>query len=100
VFVCDELDKIARNAGASLPEGTSIYEIVHRGRHHGVGLLGGARRCTNIHRDVTSNADAIFFFRMRQKRDRKWAEDIDGVSEEDLERIANLPDHEWVRIDL
>jgi len=46
-----------------------IGNIVHRGRHRGIGFMAITRRLANLHTDIFSFADHIFIFKLTKKQD-------------------------------
>jgi DNA helicase HerA-like ATPase len=67
LFVVEEAEMVMPNSATPLRG--CIGNIVHRGRHRGIGLLTVTRRPANLHKDVLSFADHIFIFKLTLKRD-------------------------------
>ena len=65
-LVCGEVDTIAPNS-AAIP--SAVRNVLQRGRHYRVSFLGGTQRPRDVHRVVTSQADALFIFRQHELRD-------------------------------
>lgn len=47
----------------------SFKELISYGRHYSVNIIATARRSTELHRDVTSQADVILSFKQTEKVD-------------------------------
>jgi hypothetical protein len=60
VLIFDECDRIIKKQQNL--HGTSFGEIIHAGRHHGVGLITATRRFADLHEAIVSQSDFIVFF--------------------------------------
>jgi hypothetical protein len=68
VLALDELDLVCSKHQWKSP---SVREIVLRGRHHNVGLIGNTQRFVNVHNDLLSLAETIAIFRTDHPLDLK-----------------------------
>jgi len=87
----DEIDKCC--SPTYIPEG--LNEICQYGRHHGVNLMVAARRPGMVNRNLTSQADHIICFNIREPRDLKYIQDYAGP--EIAEKLPTLEVLEFVR---
>jgi len=67
--------------------------FVNYGRHNALSSIWVARRPTEIHRNVTANADVILSFQQHEPRDLAYIREIGG--NEAAERIEALGPHEF-----
>lgn len=73
--VIDEGDLVARpNA-----EPDAFRELMARGRHYEIDVIGIARRSTEISRDLTALADTLYVFRTQEPRDVAYLGGIIGI---------------------
>jgi len=90
-FLVEELDRYAKPLAMSLP----MKEIVQRGRHRNIELIGTTQRPANIDRLVTSQAKEFFIFNTTEPRDIAYFKETLG--NEVLELIEHLEEYEYVR---
>lgn len=67
---------------------TEIARLVRYGRHREIDQVYIARRPSEVHRDLTAQADVIVSFEQREPRDVKYLREIAG---EEAERVRSLP---------
>jgi hypothetical protein len=90
VLVIDECDRLVQKK-AEL-HGTEIGELIHGGRHYGVGLITVTRRFADLHEAFISQADFIVWFNQHSKGDRKRLEDELG---EEALKISQMPEYSY-----
>ncbi len=71
-----------------------IRNLLQRGRHHGVSLLLGTQRPRDVHRVVTSQADAIALFRQHEPRDLEYV--ASSLSSALVDVVRELPRYHYV----
>jgi len=65
-----------------------IARLVRYGRHREIDQIYIARRPSEVHRDLTAQADLVVSFEQREPRDVKYLRDVAG---EEAERVQMLP---------
>lgn len=65
-----------------------IAKLVRYGRHRQIDQIYIARRPSEVHRDLTAQADLVISFEQREPRDVKYLRDVAG---EEAEQVQNLP---------
>ncbi len=90
-FLVEELDRYAKPLGMSL----ALKEIVQRGRHREIELIGVTQRAANIDRLITSQAKEMFIFNTTEPRDIDYFKDTIGSDVTEL--LADLKEFEFVR---
>ncbi len=73
-FVVEEIDLYASPHQISQP----FKQILQRGRHQNITLLGITQRPFGIHRLLTSQAKEIYIFSTNEPRDRAYLRDLMG----------------------
>jgi energy-coupling factor transporter ATP-binding protein EcfA2 len=86
MMLCAEEVDQATSAGYSGPE---FGNLLRRGRHRGVSVIGISRRPAEIPRELTANAYRIVAFRSTEPRDLAYYRAVMG--EAAAERIRTLP---------
>jgi len=90
-FVVEELDRFARPLAMSL----AFKEIVQRGRHHRVELIGITQRPHGIDKLLTSQSKQMFIFNTTEPRDIDYFKDVVGY--EVVKKIAALEQYQYVK---
>lgn len=90
-FVVEELDRYARPLAMSRP----FKEVVQRGRHYRVELIGITQRPHGIDKLLTSQAKQMFIFNTTEPRDIDYFKDVVGY--EVVKKIAALQQYEYVK---
>jgi len=72
---------------------SAFLDCVRYGRHHGISLLGIARRATELSIDFKAMCDSIISFKQNFPRD------IKTMQEMGFEGLENLPDYKYIQID-
>lgn len=72
---------------------SSFLDLVRYGRHHGISILGIARRATELSIDFKAMCDKIISFKQTFPRDIKTMQELG------FENIETLPDYEYIEID-
>lgn len=96
-FVVEEADKFF-NVRENLTGNKS--ELIHRGRHYGIGGLFITRRIANLNKDVVSQADLIFSFYQFLPNDIEYLREFIG---DYVYQLTKLKEHEfmiWNRLTL
>lgn len=88
VLIIDECDRVVQKQEAL--HGSPFGEIIHAGRHYGVGLISVTRRFADLHEALISQADFTVFFSQHSKGDLKRLEDELG---EEALRIEGMPEY-------
>jgi DNA helicase HerA-like ATPase len=88
VLIVDECDRLIEKK-SSLND-TGIGDLIHGGRHYGVGLISVTRRFADLHEAFISQADFVVFFSQHSKGDLKRLEDELG---EDALKIRDMPEY-------
>jgi DNA helicase HerA-like ATPase len=65
-----------------------IAKLVRYGRHREIDQIYIARRPSEVHRDLTAQADLVISFEQREPRDVKYLRDVAGDA---AERVQSLP---------
>ena len=86
VLVVDEMDRLVEKK-QSLNK-TEIGDLVHGGRHYGVGLISATRRFADLHEAFVSQADWTVFFSQHSSGDMDRLEKELGP---EALRIASMP---------
>lgn len=69
-----------------------IAKLVRYGRHREINQIYIARRPSEVHRDLTAQADLIITFEQREPRDVKYLRDVaSGDGAERVEDVQSLP---------
>jgi len=89
-FVVEELDRFARPLAMS----RQFKEVVQRGRHHRVELIGITQRPHGIDKLLTSQSKQMFIFNTTEPRDIDYFKDVVGY--EVVKKIAALGEYEYV----
>lgn len=92
VLECGEVDTIAPNNAGIAPE---IRNLFQRGRHYRVSVLAATQRPRDVHRVVTSQADALWLFRQHELRDLDYI--AKNTSEAVADVVKGLPQYHHVR---
>lgn len=90
-FVIEEMDRFARPLALS----REFKEIIQRGRHHRVELIGITQRPHGIDKLLTSQAKQMFIFNTTEPRDIDYFKDVVGY--EVVKKIAALQQYEYVK---
>jgi hypothetical protein len=72
---------------------SSFLDLVRYGRHHGISILGIARRATELSIDFKAMCDKIISFKQTFPRDIKTMQELG------FEDVENLPEYEFIEID-
>ena len=96
VLVMDELDRAA-HCRKPPPAGSALYEVIHMGRHVDVALIAAARRPSSLATDVQELIDVAWIHGLSGRNDMTWVRDTFG--KEVAERVSQLADYEWLRVD-
>lgn len=88
----DEIDTIAPNNAGIAPEVRNLFQ---RGRHYRVSVLAATQRPRDVHRVVTSQADALWVFRQHELRDLEYISRV--TSESVASVVRELPEYAHVR---
>lgn len=94
MVIVDECDRVVPKK-ISLNE-TQIGDVVHGGRHYGVGLITVTRRFADLHEGFISQSDWIVFFSQHSDGDIQRLEEEVG---EVAEAIKDLPEHSFGEYD-
>ena len=89
-FLVEEVDRYSRPLAMSMP----MKEVVQRGRHRSIELIGVTQRPHIIDRLITSQAKEMFIFSTTEPRDIQYFKDTIGGNVES--RIAELKEYEFV----
>lgn len=92
MFECGEVDTIAPNNAGIRPEVRNIFQ---RGRHYRISVLCATQRPRDVHRVVTSQADALWLFRQHELRDLEYIAQVTSQPVKDL--VRELPQYSHVR---
>jgi len=65
-----------------------IAKLVRYGRHRQIDQIYIARRPSEVHRDLTAQADIVITFEQREPRDVKYLRDVAG---DEAEEVQHLP---------
>lgn len=90
-FVVEELDIYCQN-GRTCPE---FFQIIRRGRHCNVELIGVSQRPHGFGRDLTSQAKEFYIFNTREPKDIQYLKEYFG--EYLAEQIGKLQQYEYVK---
>lgn len=90
-FVVEELDRFARPLAMS----REFKEVVQRGRHHRVELIGITQRPHGIDKLLTSQAKQMLIFNTTEPRDIDYFKDVVGY--EVVKKIAMLEEYQYVK---
>jgi len=90
VFVVEEIDSVCD--AYNMPEYFS--NIVQRGRHKNITLVGVTPAPFGIHRDLTRQAKEIYIFNTNEPRDIQYLSNLLGSAI--TEKIQSLRQHEYV----
>ncbi|MBI4847552.1 MAG: ATP-binding protein [Nitrospirae bacterium] len=72
----------------------NFKRVIHYGRHYNIDLVTTSRRPANISRDLTSQTDEFYVFRVTEKRDLEYFENL---SSELPELIRGLPKYSYLK---
>jgi len=89
-FLVEEVDRYSRPLAMSLP----MKEVVQRGRHRSIELIGVTQRPHIVDRLITSQAKEMFIFSTTEPRDIQYFKDTIGGNVED--KIVELKEYEFV----
>ncbi len=89
-FVIEELDRFARPLAMS----REFKEIVQRGRHHRIELIGVTQRPHGIDKLLTSQSKQMLIFNTTEPRDIDYFKDVVGY--EVVKKIADLQQYQYV----
>lgn len=92
VIECGEMNQIAPNHSGIADEVANMFSL---GRHHWLSVLAAARRPTELHGIVTSQADVICAFRQHHAADVKRIADVMG--DRVVPALARLQQWEYLR---
>lgn len=92
VIECGEVNEIAPNHNGIAAPVSSLFML---GRHHRLSILCAARRTTEMHNNVTSQADIICAFRQHQEADVKRIGELMG--DRAVAALRQLAVHEHLR---
>lgn len=90
-FVVEELDIYCRQ-GKTCQE---FYEIIRRGRHHDIELIGVSQRPHGFGRDITSQAKEFYIFNTREPKDIQYFKEYFG--EYLVSQVEQLKQYEYVK---
>jgi len=90
-LVVEELDIYCRQ-GRTCPE---FFEIIRRGRHHNIELIGVSQRPHGFGRDLTSQAKEFYIFNTREPKDVAYLKDYFG--EYLVSKVEQLQEFEYVK---
>ena len=76
VLIVDELDQFAGSV-RPLPS-TPFLNVIHRGRHRGIGVVGASRRAAEVSRTFTSQCRRFVVFRTTEPNDLGYLRSIVG----------------------
>lgn len=83
---CGEVDVIAPN-NASISD--EMRNVIQRGRHYRVSILGASQRPAQVSRLLTAQADVLSLFRQYEPRDIAYLRE--ATNDEVANRLPNLP---------
>lgn len=89
-FLVEEVDRYSKPLAMSLP----MKEVVQRGRHRNIELIGVTQRPHIVDRLITSQAKEMFIFSTTEPRDIQYFKDTIGGDVE--AKIAELKEFEFV----
>ena len=89
-FLVEEVDRYARPLAMSV----ALKEIVQRGRHRDITLIGVTQRPHGVDRLLTSQAKAMYIFNTTEPRDIKYFQDV--VGESVVAKLSELKEYEFV----
>lgn len=90
-FLVEELDRYSRPLALSLP----FKEIIQRGRHRNIELIGVTQRPHGIDKLLTSQAKEMFIFNTTEPRDVEYFKSTVGYKV--VVKMADLKEYEYVR---
>ena len=90
-FLVEELDRYSKPLTLSLP----FKEIIQRGRHRNIELIGITQRPHGIDKLLTSQAKEMFIFNTTEPRDVDYFKDTVGYPV--VVKIAALQEYEYVK---
>ncbi len=77
--------------------GPAFQNVIQRGRHHDINLIGISQRPFGIHRLLTSQAKEIYIFRTNEPRDREYLRNLLGTEiEATLDGMAQFEYAKWM----
>lgn len=91
-FLVEEIDTFC----SSQEIGDNFANIIQRGRHKEISLIGVSQRPYGIHRLITSQAKEIYSFIHREPRDIDYLKSFIG---DEAEKIKDLKQYEFLRWD-
>jgi len=94
LLVYDEIDAVFPPGRALTPLES---EVVQRGRHYGVAVVGTCRRLHNVHRDLRANIQGAWIGNLSEPDDRRYASKLAGVDERILATLAPKEFVEYIR---
>ncbi len=94
ILVLDELDL---RWPSSQPLKSAAKDLVNRGRHEGVALVGTMRRLHGVRPELRANMQVAFFGGLSEPDDRKYAAMTTGVDEKRIARVEPRTFLEWRR---
>lgn len=94
-IIYDEL-ALALPSKGSPSESFYAREIVFRGRHYGVTLIGATQRPKLVSADLRALVSTTVLFRIKSDLDLKWLAEF--VDPEYIERLPTLPDKHFIVI--
>lgn len=90
-FLIEELDRYSKPLTLSLP----FKEIIQRGRHHNIELIGITQRPHGVDKLLTSQAKQMYIFNTTEPRDVDYFKDTIGYPV--VVKIAALNEYEYVK---
>jgi DNA helicase HerA-like ATPase len=94
VLVIDECDRLVEKKSSL--NNTNIGDLVHGGRHYGIGLISVTRRFADLHEAFISQADFTVFFSQHSSGDLRRLEDELG---EEALKIRRMPQYYFGEFD-
>ena len=98
VIECKNLSFVVEELDIYCPQGrtcSEFFEIIRRGRHHDIELIGVSQRPHGFGRDITSQADEFYIFNTREPKDLQYFKE--HLGEYVAEQIGKLQQYEHVK---
>jgi hypothetical protein len=89
-FLIEEVDRYAR----PLAMCNAFKEIIQRGRHRNIAIIGVTQRPHGVDRLLTSQAKRMFIFNTTEPRDVDYFKDV--IGDQAATKIAELKQYEFV----
>jgi len=89
MFLVEEIDTFCSSQTIS----TAFANIIQRGRHKNITLIGVSQRPYGIHRLITSQAKEIYSFLHREPRDVEYLKSFIGS---EAEKVRDLPRYHYL----